>query len=114
MLRGWIYGWLLGSLVLSSGAQLLLKQAMRTPLTFRSITNPWLLGGMLAYAASAGFWLLVLRRLPLTQAYPWVSLNFVFVLVGSVIGLHERVSWPIILGTSCILVGLVVISVAGT
>jgi drug/metabolite transporter (DMT)-like permease len=108
----WIpYAWALGSISLSSLAQICLKLAVRGHPTFRLlISQPWLALGLAAYALSAGLWLVVLHHLPLTRAYPLVSLNFVLVLLGSVWVLHERATWTMGLGIGCIVIGLCVLS----
>lgn len=102
----------LGSIALSSAAQICLKLAMRTrPSLWTALHQPMLYGGLAAYGLSAVLWLLVLRRLPLTQAYPLVSLNFVLVLLGSAWLLHERATWTMGLGVLCIFAGLMLFAV---
>jgi len=111
-MSAWIpYAWALGSISLSSAAQIFLKLAVRGHPTLRTLLHqPWLALGLLAYAVSAGLWLIVLHRLPLTRAYPLVSLNFILVVLGSVWVLHERATWMMGVGIGCIIVGLCVFS----
>jgi len=111
-MSAWIpYAWALGSIILSSTAQICLKLAVRGHPTLRTLLlHPWLFAGLAAYAVSAGLWLVVLHQLPLNRAYPLVSLNFVLVGLGSLWILHERMTWPMGLGLACILLGLCIVS----
>jgi len=78
------------SVLLSSAAQILLKAGMAAPSVsglaeagsrwiylVTALTHPMVLAGLAAYGASAIVWLLVLARLDLSMAYPFVALGFV-------------------------------------
>ncbi|NLY50123.1 MAG: hypothetical protein GX062_03875, partial [Firmicutes bacterium] len=79
---------LVGSVFLSSLAQLFLKLGLRgseklalsldgIPALLTSvITNGYLLAGILSFGASGVLWLLVLSRADLSLAYPMVSLGY--------------------------------------
>ena len=44
-------------------------------------TNPYIFAGMMIYAFSAITWIIILRRVPLSFAYPMISLSYVLVVV---------------------------------
>ena len=124
--------WALASVVLISTAQLLLKWGM-TNLTafFPAIEQLWqqntwfeqikpllisawqpllaVIVGLSCYGLSMACWIIALKRLKLSVAYPLLSLSYVFVYFGAVYlpWLHEPFSWGKIIGILLILTGLV-------
>ncbi len=102
--------------------QLLLKQGMSSmgPLTlapdqlgmvlWRMATNPFVLAGLCIYGLATVFWLTALSRVQLSYAYPFVSLNFVVIMFASWGLFDERLSWPRLLGTLIIGVGVLLIA----
>ena len=44
----------------------------------------WILGGLVAYAVSLLAWLNVLARIPLSFAYPLLSISYVLVYIGAI------------------------------
>lgn len=80
---------IVSSVLLSSLAQIVLKSGMGHPRVAESLaqggwssawsiaTNPWVLGGLAIYFSSAVVWLLVLARVEVSLAYPFVGLGFV-------------------------------------
>lgn len=86
--------WLLGSLLLVSAAQLLFKHAMlHLPLQTAGLDFQWspdpemflvpLAIGIAAYGLSVLCWMSALGRLPLSFAYPLLSLSYLFVYLGA-------------------------------
>ncbi|MFG1175084.1 4-amino-4-deoxy-L-arabinose-phosphoundecaprenol flippase subunit ArnF [Erwiniaceae bacterium CAU 1747] len=118
-------GWILAlcSVLLVTAAQLLMKWAMiqlpaiDRPLDFTAavLTFSWpglaLLAGLLAYAFSMLCWLLALRRLPLSRAYPLLSLSYLLVwgIALFIPSLSESFIWGKLLGGLLILTGLLLI-----
>ena len=72
----------------------------------RLLFNPWILGGLFLALLSAICWMIAMSKLPLSHAYPFVSLSFVLVLVLSAVCFGESVTWPKILGVSLIVLGV--------
>lgn len=70
--------------------------------------NPWVLSGLFAAFLAALAWMAAMTRLPLSHAYPFVSLSFVLVLFSSYIFFHEPLTWPKIAGMVFIVVGIVI------
>ncbi len=118
------YLWALGSVLLASVAQLLMKLGMIVlpavawsyfSLTFLQQHAVALLGvslGILGYACSMVCWLLALRDIPLNRAYPLLSLSYVLVYLATVAlpWFQESVSWNKNLGVIVILFGVWLIS----
>lgn len=112
------------SITLATTGQLLLKAGMEAAgaevaLAPRAIVElvgtvlgSWrLLLGFLAFGTSSLFWLTALSRVPLSVAYPVVSLSYVIILGSSVVILGERpslVTWSgaLLVMTGVALIGL--------
>lgn len=80
----------------------------------RGVTTTWqTLLGILCFGGSSLVWLVVLSRLPLSTAYPFIALSYLIILMFSTVVLRERppiVSW---LGASSIMLGIVLVGVGG-
>ncbi len=69
--------------------------------------------GLVCFVASSLFWLVVLSRVPLSTAYPFVALSYLIILGFSTMVLHERpplVTWG---GAALIMSGIVMIGFGG-
>ena len=75
--------------------------------------NPWIWLALLLGAVSFVAWLLVLRRWPLGYAYPFVSLTFPLVAIGSFALLGERISVGQVLALVFIVAGVALNAWAG-
>lgn len=90
---------LAGSILASAAAQLLLKiGVLLSPDAFHPAgqgmhlsLDPddypglwWILGGLAAYGVSLLAWLNVLARIPLSFAYPLLSISYVLVYIGAI------------------------------
>lgn len=115
---------LLTSVVLATTGQLFLKAGMERigridelgagalgPLIGKVIVTWQVPFGLIAFALSAVFWLITLSRLPLSTAYPVVSLSYVLILLFSVIVLGERPSATVWIGGLLIMAGIALIGI---
>jgi multidrug transporter EmrE-like cation transporter len=68
-------------------------------------TSPLLILGLALYAGSAAFWIVVLSRVDLSLAYPFVGLGFILTSAAGFLLLGEAVSPARIFGTGLIAVG---------
>jgi drug/metabolite transporter (DMT)-like permease len=99
---------------LNGGAQLLLKKASLSgadparPLALA--TNPWFVGGLCAYAVSVLTWLLVLKRLPLAVAAPFVALVYVLVPLASRSVFDDHISGRMWVGMLLVVVGVTLVA----
>ncbi len=77
---------------------------------FRAICDPIVIGGLGLYAASTLVWLLVLAKLDVSFAYPFVSLGFLFIALYGYFGLHEPMSVLRITGICLIFTGVLFVA----
>jgi len=110
--------WLLFGVALNAGAQLGLKAATRaTGRIDSSAAGLWQAGqqiavapafwmALLAYGLSVGVWTIGLSRVPVSQAYPVLSLGYVLTAVLAWPLLGEAVSAQRWLGIGVIIVGV--------
>ena len=106
------------SSVLACSGQLMQKQAVRwwaahpgqaNGALSRALANPWLLGSVGALGAGMLCWLGVLHTVPLSVAYPMLSLNFVLVAMASRWWFGETLSWRYGGGLALIVGGIVLL-----
>ena len=111
-------GWLLASVCLSSLGHLALKLAarsLRMPERLAEVLpavlgNPWLPVGVTLHVLALGLWLIGLRQVALSIAYPFIALGLVLVslLSWSVLGEQLRAAqW---LGIVLIVTGVLVVA----
>lgn len=74
------------------------------------LIKPWVASGIIATFLAGISWMLAMTRFEISYAYPFVSLNYVIVLVASIFLFNESFSLPKIVGTVLVMVGIVVIS----
>lgn len=113
---------LLCAVSLSAGAELVLKHGMTQvgvlsfspseflPSLWRTFTNLTVLAGFsLSFAASI-FWISVLSRVPLSYAYPMLSLSYAVVVFLSWLIFKEDVSTLRIVGVAVVCLGVLLVS----
>lgn len=120
------YLWAIGSALLVTAAQLLLKFGMselpKLQLEKQWFDFAWLCAniapisivfvGLVGYVLSMVCWLFTLRTIPLNKAYPLISLSYVFVYILAVIlpWFQETSSWTKTAGVAFIMIGVWLIS----
>lgn len=110
---------LLLAVLCATGGQLLLKTGMSEvgaivgvgidgilPLMGRVVRTWQVLAGLGMFGLSSMFWLVTLSRVPLSVAYPVVSLSYVLILVFSVVILDERPTSTVWSGAFFIVLGI--------
>jgi drug/metabolite transporter (DMT)-like permease len=103
------------STVFGISGQLLLKRGMNQTPPDRSIfvymaTSPWVLGGLVVYGLGVLNWLMALARLELSYVYPFASLSYVGIILGSYFLFKEHISRLRFLGIIIIIVGVLITS----
>ncbi len=78
------------------------------------LTTPLVMGGLVLYGVGAISWILVLSRMNLSYAYPFLALNFVLIAVLSRVLLQEPIPMIRWVGMGIICVGIVLVSQGGT
>ena len=66
--------------------------------------------GLFLYGISTIIWIMALKKVELSYAYPMVSLGYVFVFIASYFIFHEPINWLRIGGMLFILVGIAFIA----
>jgi undecaprenyl phosphate-alpha-L-ara4N flippase subunit ArnF len=113
--------WALFSVVLVSGAQLLLRAAMLSLppvadvaalfwhlIQLRAGTGSLLLG-LCGYVASMACWFFALKRIPLAKAYALLSLSYITVWVAALLLQNEAFSWTGLTGVLLVMAGVTTI-----
>lgn len=90
--------------LLSCSAQLCQKQA--THAASRQVRLSWIGVSVLLLGVAMLLWLLVLQRVPVSQAYPMLSLNFIFVALAGRILWREHLTLRQIAGTLLVVTGV--------
>jgi drug/metabolite transporter (DMT)-like permease len=114
---------ILCSVLLSSFAQIVLKTGMSNPSVLSAVqsgtplhmvisisTNLFVIGGLTLYFASAAVWLLVLARVDVSFAYPFVGLGFVVTMLLAFFINGEVLSTAKVIGTLCIALGVAIMA----
>lgn len=120
-----VLGLILLSVSLSAFAQIALKHGMSVAATrdalsnggLQAITavlgNVFVLFGLALYGLGMVFWLGVLSRIDVSQAYPFVGLGFLLTMVLGVSLLGESLSIQRSIGTLLVLAGVLLVARSG-
>lgn len=108
------------SVLLNATAQLLLKKAMTNlgelnlsvAFVIKGVFNPYILGGLGVYAISIVSWLIVLAKVNVSVAYPFLALGFVFSVLVAYFAFNEPLTAYKIIGIALICVGLVFLTLS--
>ena len=113
---------ILAGVLLNAFAQLFLKKGMLTigsfevhlhtllPIGMKVATNGYILLGLGSYVVSVVIWLLVLARVEVSYAYPFLSVGYVVVTVLGYYFFQEDLSWMRMIGIAVIILGVVLLS----
>jgi len=117
---------ILGSVAMATTAQLLLKVGMSDAgvralidgrrwggVALNLTQNPWVVAGLSLYILGAVVWLLVLARVELSFAYPFVGLGFIITMLFGWWFLGDALSMQRVLGTLLIAGGVVLVARGG-
>jgi len=102
-----------GQLAMKSGMNKvgeITKEDFKHPgdLILRVLKSFWAVMGVLLYAVSAVFWLVVLSRINLSVAYPMVAAGYVVVVFYSWLVFKEPVKWFSWIGLVLIVAGVII------
>lgn len=106
------------STVFGISGQLLLKQGMNnivqklggSSVVKGMVTSPWVIGGLAVYGTGVIFWLLALSNYELSYVYPFASLSYIGIIIGSYFIFKERISALRVLGIVVIISGVLITS----
>ena len=117
---GYLYIFL--TIVFTVYGQLIIKQQVNTIVEFPSgfglipfyikfiLTRPLVLSGFISAVFASVAWIGALSRFQLSYAYPFMSLNFVLVVLLSFLLFQDTINWYKIVGLSLICIGVFVVS----
>ncbi len=74
------------------------------------LINPWVLSGLVSTFLSGVSWMLAMTRFEIGYAYPFISLNYVLVMVAGFMVFHESFNLTKIVGTAFVILGIVIVS----
>ena len=104
--------------MLNAAAQLLLKAGTNAvghfefsttnlvPIGWRLVTEPHIVGGMACYVMSLGVWIMGLSRVPVSVAYPMLSIGYVVNALAAWWLFGESFSAQKIAGIATIIIGV--------
>lgn len=74
------------------------------------LLNPWVFSGILATFFAGISWMLVMTKFQISYAYPFVSLNYILILIASFILFDESITVTKLVGSILVILGIIVIS----
>jgi drug/metabolite transporter (DMT)-like permease len=78
-------------------------------LIFESLMrSPHFWAALIIYGTATLAWIGAIKGIPISRAYMFMALTFVYVPVFSYLFLAEKISWPQMAGTAIIIVGIFV------
>lgn len=112
--------YLLVSIVLGATGQLIFKAAARSFPPFSDIglfkllilmfSTPLILTGFMLFFISSVLWLIAIRTVNLSIAYPMVALSYVIIFIGSAVLFNEAIGWRHWCGAALIIGGILLIT----
>lgn len=105
------FWFILAGVLLNAAAQLLLKAGTNAmPLGLRLAIEPHILGGLACYVVSVVVWVIALSRVPVSIAYPMLSIGYVVNAIAAWWLLGEAVTPMRLAGIAIIVVGVFVVA----
>jgi len=108
------------SIALGATGQLMFKGAARGLPAFSELglarlmttmfTTPLILGGFACFFISSVLWIVALRAVNLSVAYPLVALSYIIIFLGSYLLFNEPLCWRHWAGAALIVGGIVLIT----
>ena len=105
------FSFILAGVLLNAAAQLLLKAGTNAmPLGIRLALEPHILGGLACYVISVVVWVVALSRVPVSIAYPMLSIGYVVNAVAAWALLGETLTPMRMAGIAVIVVGVFMVA----
>ncbi|MDE1327132.1 EamA family transporter [Vibrio aestuarianus] len=73
------------------------------------LLNPWIISSVMATLFAGISWMLAMSKFEIGYAYPWVSLNFVLMLLFGVLLFGEQLTISKVIGTLIIIFGITIL-----
>ena len=105
------FSFILVGVLLNAAAQLLLKAGTNAqPLGLGLAIEPHILGGLACYAVSVVVWVVALSKVPVSIAYPMLSIGYVVNAIAAYYLFGESVSPMRMAGIGVIIVGVFLVA----
>ena len=105
------FAFILTGVLLNAGAQLLLKAGTNAePLGLRLAIEPHILAGLACYVVSVVVWVIGLSKVPVSIAYPMLSIGYVVNAIAAYYLLGEQVTPLRFAGIGVIIVGVFIVA----
>jgi multidrug transporter EmrE-like cation transporter len=116
------FGMVLTGVLLNAGAQLLLKAGTNAfpalgldrerliASGFRIATEPHIVGGLACYVLSVAIWIAALSRVPVSVAYPMLSIGYIVNALAAWMLFGESLSAQKLVGIGVIMVGVYLVA----
>jgi len=102
---------ILVGVLLNAAAQLLLKAGTNAmPLGLRLALEPHILGGLACYVVSVVLWVVALSKVPVSIAYPMLSIGYIVNAIAAHYLFGETLSSMRIAGIGVIIVGVFLVA----
>ncbi len=102
---------ILVGVLLNAAAQLLLKAGTNAmPLGLRLAIEPHILAGLACYVVSVVVWIVALSRVPVSVAYPMLSIGYVVNAIAAWYLLGEAVTPMRLVGIGIIVLGVFIVA----
>ena len=103
-----------GQLTLKAGMNSIVQSYGKLPLSVDTLlhmaSNPLLIVGIAIFGVSTLLWLFALAKADLSFAYPFLSLTYLAVLIGSALLFGDKVTLPRVLGFAIIIAGVWIVA----
>jgi drug/metabolite transporter (DMT)-like permease len=116
------FSFLMAGVMLNATAQLLLKAGTNRvgefaftidnviPIGSKLAFNPFILGGLACYVVSVAVWILGLSRIPVSVAYPMLSVGYIVNAVLAYLLFGESITAQKVVGIGFIIVGVFLVA----
>jgi multidrug transporter EmrE-like cation transporter len=105
------FSFILAGVLLNAAAQLLLKAGTNAmPLGLRLALEPHILGGLACYVVSVVVWIVALSRVPVSIAYPMLSIGYAVNAIAAWALLGEALSTMRMAGIGIIVLGVFLVA----
>ena len=113
---------ILVGVLLNAAAQLMLKQGMlqvgrfefalsnAPDVILKVAVNPYIWGGLVSYVVSVVAWMIVLSRVEVSYAYPFLSIGYIVTTAAAYLIFNEAVTPTRIAGIILICIGVVLVA----
>lgn len=74
------------------------------------LLNPWVISALVSTFCAGISWMMAMTRFEISYAFPFVSLNYVLILVLSVLLFNETITISKLIGSALVMAGIFVIA----